>query len=59
MARKLAEGKKVIVELDSEGFENVFYKNKYTDFLNGVQKAGLGKLAKLPKGVKALSLIHI
>lgn len=53
MSRKLAEGKKVIVEFDSEGFENVFYRNKVYDFLNAVQKTGLGRDAKFPKGVTA------
>lgn len=53
MAPKLAKGLKLVVELDSEGYESTFYRNKVGDFLNGVQKAGLGKLANLPKGVKA------
>jgi len=53
MANKLPDGKKLVVELTNEGYRNVFFKNKWGDFLNYVQKIGLGRTTNVPKGVAA------
>ncbi len=53
MPNKLPEGKKMVVELSNEGYRNVFFKNKWGDFLAGLHKIGLSKGGKLPKGVVA------
>lgn len=50
---KLPDGKKLIVELDNEGFRNVFFKNKWGDFLDAIMKTGIGRIKKFPKGVRA------
>lgn len=53
MANKLPEGKKIVIEMNNEGYRNVFFKNKWGDFLNAVQKTGKEKFAKLPAGITA------
>jgi hypothetical protein len=53
VANKLPEGKKMVVELSNDGYRNVFFKNKWGDFLAGLHKIGLEKGGKLPKGVVA------
>lgn len=53
MANKLPDGKKLVVELTNEAFRDAFYKNKWGEFLNAVQKTGIGRSVKLPAGVVA------
>lgn len=53
MANKLPDGKKLVVELTNEGFRGAFYKNKWGEFLNAVQKTGIGRSVKFPEGVVA------
>lgn len=54
MGVKLPEGKKLIIEMTNEGYRNVFAKNKWGDFLNYVQKVGLGRKTNVPKGIVVL-----
>jgi len=53
MGFKLPDGKKLIIEMSNDGYKSVFTRNKWGDFLNYVQKIGLGKSPNAFKGVVA------
>lgn len=51
MASHLPQGKKLVIEMTDEGFRNVWFKNKWGDFLAAGKYVGLEKSYKFPKGV--------